>query len=153
MDTGSPLDDKVFVDKGIYNVAFAVHRDALGSRWHYVSLPVTLGLGRDAEMTAVRFDGDAPDWQQAWTDVTLFYPGQVSWPHLNSVQACRRREHQEGRAGQIPPQRNPARPLWRRGGVRRCDPPAVAAHPARRCAPDRRLRRRSQPAPKRRQGV
>jgi hypothetical protein len=86
MDTGSPLDDKAFVDKGTYNVAFAVHRDALGSRWHHVSLPVTLGLGRDAEMTAVRFDGDAPDWQQEWTNVTLFYPGQVSWPHLNSIQ-------------------------------------------------------------------
>lgn len=85
MDTGSPLDDKAFVDKGTYNVAFAIHRDALGSRWHHVSLPVTLGLGRDAEMTAVRFDGDAPDWEQEWTNVTLFYPGQVSWPHLNSL--------------------------------------------------------------------
>ena len=63
----------------------AVHRDALGSRWHYVSLPVTLGLGRDADVEAARFEGEAPQWQQPWYDVVLFYPGQVSWPHLNSA--------------------------------------------------------------------
>jgi hypothetical protein len=85
MDTGHPADDKIMVDKRIYNVAFAVHRDALGSRWHNVSLPVTLGLGRDAELMAVRFDAGEPDWKQPWYTVTLFYPGQVSWPHLNSA--------------------------------------------------------------------
>jgi hypothetical protein len=84
MDTGNPLDDKIMVDKRVYNVAFAVHRDALGSRWHNVSLPVTLGLGRDAELVAVRFDGDTPPWNQPWYTVTLFYPGQVSWGHINS---------------------------------------------------------------------
>jgi len=85
MDTGNPTDDKILVDKGTYTVAFAVHRDASGSRWHNVSLPVSLGLGRDAELTAVRFSGATPPWDQAWTDVTLFYPGQVSWPMLNSA--------------------------------------------------------------------
>ena len=85
MDTGNPADDKIFLEKRVYNIAFSVHRDALGSRWHYVSLPVTLGLGRDAEMLAARFDGDVPQWDQAWSDVVLFYPGQVSWPHLNSA--------------------------------------------------------------------
>jgi hypothetical protein len=85
MDTGSPADDKIMVDKRVYNVAFAVHRNALGSRWHNVSLPVTLGLGRDAELKAVRFDGDQPDWKQPWYTVTLFYPGQVNWGHLNGT--------------------------------------------------------------------
>ena len=82
MDTGHPLEDKVMIDKGVYTVAFAVHRNATGSRWHYVSLPVSVGLGRAAELEAVGFDGEAPKWDQAWLDVTLFYPGQVSWPLL-----------------------------------------------------------------------
>jgi hypothetical protein len=85
MDTGKPLDDKVMSDKRIYNLAFAVHRDASGSRWHNISLPVTLGLGRDAELIGVRFEGNEPAWNQPWRAVTLFYPGQVSWPHLNSA--------------------------------------------------------------------
>jgi Ethylbenzene dehydrogenase len=82
MDTGNPLEDKAMVDKGKYTVAMAVHRNATGSRWHYVSLPVSLGLGRDAELQAVRFDGDTPKWEQPWLDLTLYYPGQVSWPML-----------------------------------------------------------------------
>jgi hypothetical protein len=84
MDTGKPLDDKIMVDKRVYNIAFAVHRNALGSRWHNVSLPVTLGLGRDADLVAARFDGNEPTWGQAWHNVTLFYPGQVNWSNLNS---------------------------------------------------------------------
>lgn len=85
MDTGNPNDDKIILDKRVYDVAFAVHRDALGSRWHYVSLPFTVGLGRAADIAAVRFEGTEPKWEQPWFDVTLFYPGQVSWPHLNST--------------------------------------------------------------------
>ena len=84
MDTGKPADDKIMVDKRVYDVAFSVHRDALGSRWHKVSLPVTLGLGREADLVAARFDGNEPAWNQAWHTVTLFYPGQVSWGTLNS---------------------------------------------------------------------
>jgi hypothetical protein len=85
MDTGHPLDDKAFVDNRVYNVAFAVHRNAFGSRWHYVSLPRRLGLNRQADFQAVRFTGAAPAWDQGWYDVTLFYPGQVSWPLLNGA--------------------------------------------------------------------
>ena len=85
MDTGNSADDKIMVDKRVYNIAFAVHRDTFGSRWHYVSLPFTLGLGRDAEIVAARFDGGEPKWDQAWSNVVLFYPGQVNWPLLNSA--------------------------------------------------------------------
>jgi hypothetical protein len=84
MDTGHPLDDKMFMDQRVYTVAFAVHRDAVGSRWHYVSLPVRLGLGREADLKAAAFSGDAPKWEQDWHEVKLFYPGQVSWPMLRS---------------------------------------------------------------------
>jgi hypothetical protein len=64
-------------------VAEARHSDT--GRGAYVSLPVTLGLDRDAELTAVRFNGATPAWDQEWHDVTLFYPGQVSWAMLNSA--------------------------------------------------------------------
>jgi hypothetical protein len=56
----------------------------MGSRWHYVSLPVSLGLTHRGELGAVRFQGMEPKWDQPWFDVKLFYPGQVSWPLLNS---------------------------------------------------------------------
>ncbi|MBL8662833.1 MAG: hypothetical protein JNM29_08405 [Candidatus Odyssella sp.] len=85
MDTGKPTEDKIFRDGGVYQVAFAIHRQATGGRWHYVSLPFTLGLGREAEIQAAKFEGEAPDWRQAAVNVTLFYPGQVNWPHLNSA--------------------------------------------------------------------
>lgn len=84
LDTGHPLDDKVLRDHGIYDVAFAIHRHATGGRWHYVSLPMSLGLGRAADIVAEQFQGQEPAWSNAWREVTLFYPGQVSWPHLNS---------------------------------------------------------------------
>ena len=85
MDTGHPLDDKAFVESSVYTVAFAVHRNGFGSRWHYVSFPYRLGLGRRGEFQAVRFEGETPPWSQPWYDVELFYPGQVSWPLVNSA--------------------------------------------------------------------
>lgn len=84
MDTGHPEDDKIIRDGGVYQAAFAIHRQATGGRWHYVSLPVTVGFGRPADIQAARFDGEAPDWSQAAHGVTLFYPGQVNWPLVTS---------------------------------------------------------------------
>ena len=83
LDTGNP-DDKALREQGAYHVGLAVHRDATGSRWHYVSHPLSLGLGRPADITAAKFAGDSPPWDQPWKEVTLFYPGQVSWPLLMS---------------------------------------------------------------------
>ena len=86
LDTGHPLEDKVLRDQGVYSVAFSVHRDARASRWHYVSLPLQVGLGRPADLVATRFSGQVPDWKGVEAlEVTLFYPGQVSWPHLTSA--------------------------------------------------------------------
>jgi len=84
LDTKDNLADKQFFPGRIYNLAFAVHRNATGSRWHYISLPVSLGLGRPASIKAVYFEGDAPNWKQEWSPFKLFYPGQVSWPLLVS---------------------------------------------------------------------
>jgi hypothetical protein len=87
MDTGSPADDKIFRDQAVYDIGIAVHRAGTGSRWHYVSMPLQVGLGRTAEIDALRFTGRSPDWDEAeWTEITLFYPGQVSWDHLKSRQ-------------------------------------------------------------------
>jgi hypothetical protein len=86
LDTGDPLADKIFHDGGVYDIGIAVHRNATGSRWHYVSLPLQVGLGRAADVQAMRFDGSSPDWGQAEShEITLFYPGQVNWPHLSSA--------------------------------------------------------------------
>lgn len=84
LDTGHPQDDKILRDQGLYHVAFSVHRDAQQERWHYVSLPFSLGLNRPGDIVARKFTGASPDWQQDWAEIALFYPGQVSWPLLNS---------------------------------------------------------------------
>jgi hypothetical protein len=85
LDTGHPLEDKILRDQGVYSIALSVHRDARASRWHYVSLPVQVGLARHADVVAARITGAAPDWRAIEAhEVTLFYPGQVSWPHLTS---------------------------------------------------------------------
>lgn len=86
LDTGAPADDKILMDQGAYQVAFSIHRNATGGRWHYVSLPTTLGLGRPGDIMATRIDGRTPIWGDTWTDMTLFYPGQVTWPMLNSAE-------------------------------------------------------------------
>ncbi|GHE05986.1 hypothetical protein GCM10008024_38770 [Allgaiera indica] len=82
MDTGNPLDDKIFRDGGSYDVAFAVFRNASTMRWHYISLPASLGLGEPAQINAKFSEPGKPDWTGPWTDVEVFYPGQVSWPRL-----------------------------------------------------------------------
>ena len=80
LDTGNPLEDKILRDQGVYSIAVSVHRDARASRWHYVSLPLQVGLGRSADLVATRFSGAVPDWAQVETrELTLFYPGQVNW--------------------------------------------------------------------------
>ena len=85
LDTGHPLEDKILRDQGVYSIALSVHRDARASRWHYVSLPLQVGLGRQADIMAARIAGAAPDWSSIDTrEVILFYPGQVSWQRTPS---------------------------------------------------------------------
>lgn len=85
LDTRHPKDDKILKDRGIYQIAFAAHIRATGSRWHYVSFPMTLGLERKSDILAHRFHGSAPPWQEIpWKPIKLFYPGQIEWSHLMS---------------------------------------------------------------------
>jgi hypothetical protein len=47
-------DDKALKEGQVYNVGFAVHDDNVTTRGHFVSLPVRLGIGADADIRAVK---------------------------------------------------------------------------------------------------
>ena len=56
LDTGYP-DDKVLTEGNVYNVGFGLFDDHVGSRFHYVTFPLTMGLGDvEADIQAVRID-------------------------------------------------------------------------------------------------
>lgn len=85
LDTGYPLDDKPFLEGRTYSVGFAIHKNATGSRWHYVSFPLTLGIGQDADVTAMRLSDQEPEWEDIKpVMVDLFYPGQTDWEFVTS---------------------------------------------------------------------
>jgi hypothetical protein len=84
LDTGNP-DDKALKDRRRYTSAFAVHKDYTGSRWHYVSLPLSLGMGIEADLVARKFSDAEPPWGDIpWLTISLFYPGQTTWEWLIS---------------------------------------------------------------------
>lgn len=84
LDTGNPEEDKALKPGGLYTAAFAVHHLGATGRHHHVSLPVTLGLGREADIPVVAFDSGEPSWKQAPVELTLFYPGLVNWPRITA---------------------------------------------------------------------
>lgn len=85
LDTGYPMDDKPFLEGRTYTVGFAIHKNATGSRWHYISFPLTLGIGQDADVTAMRLSDQEPDWEDIKpVMVDLFYPGQTDWEFVTS---------------------------------------------------------------------
>jgi len=57
--------------------AFAVHTGATQGRWHLVSLPLRFGIGAEADLTARYTSGELADASVEWTEVPLFYAGQV----------------------------------------------------------------------------
>ncbi len=106
LDTGNPLDDKILKDQGLYQVAFAAHVLAHGSRWHYVSHPMTLGLSRRADIEALRFAGEGPPWDEVeWSELELFYPGQIDWAHLTGPGHAGAKDIAAGRM--LPPNHTP----------------------------------------------
>lgn len=85
LETSGATDDKSLRDGGKYQVAFAIHKNATAARWHYISMPLTLGLGQTAQLQATKFSSSSPDWDAIpWTEVSLLYPGKISWTHLIS---------------------------------------------------------------------
>ncbi len=88
LDTGADGEDKVLEEFGRYNLAPAVHTGFTGNRWHFIGMPLSLGLGRDADIEAQRFDGDRPDWDAIEpVTATLFYPGVIAWDYLTNPDA------------------------------------------------------------------
>ncbi len=84
LDTGHS-DDKALRDRRRYTIAFAVHKNYTGSRWHHVSLPYKLGMGVEADIVAHKFEGSEPPLDRVpWTRVSMFYPGQITWEFLVS---------------------------------------------------------------------
>lgn len=80
MDTGVPQADKAFKPGRTYSATVAIHRLATGGRWHFVSLPFTIGIDTPAKVTASKFEGDRPDWSAIpSTTLTVIYPGQTNW--------------------------------------------------------------------------
>ena len=78
LEAPNPRDSKTLEAGETYNVAFAVHADATQARWHYVSMPLTLGLGADADVPAQYVEGDLDSTEvDQWFEVPLFYSGQV----------------------------------------------------------------------------
>jgi hypothetical protein len=56
LNTGNPEDDKLLRAGSRYTVSFAVHDDNVTTRFHHVSFPLALGLGTDADITAVKVE-------------------------------------------------------------------------------------------------
>ncbi|WP_280769872.1 ethylbenzene dehydrogenase-related protein [Salipaludibacillus daqingensis] len=82
MDTGNPREDKIFHEQGKYDIAFAIHKNATGTRWHYVSFPFTFAFEREADIQVQKFEGDTPPWDEIeWETFEMFYPGQITWDH------------------------------------------------------------------------
>ena len=53
LDTGHP-DDKVLSEGESYTIGLAVHDDNVTTRFHFVSFPFTLGIGKEADVEARR---------------------------------------------------------------------------------------------------
>ncbi len=88
LDTGADGEQKVLEEFGRYDLAPAVHSGFTGNRWHFIGMPMSLGLGRDADIEAQRFDGDQPDWDAIEpVTTTLFYPGVIAWDYLSDPDA------------------------------------------------------------------
>ncbi|MDP1702749.1 MAG: ethylbenzene dehydrogenase-related protein [Aestuariivirga sp.] len=56
LDTGNPEDDKPMRPGERYTVSFSVHDDNVTTRFHHVSFPLRLGIGVNADITAVRVE-------------------------------------------------------------------------------------------------
>lgn len=98
-----PLDSKTLRHDHEYHVQFATHLYATGARWHYVSMPITLGLGTTATLTATYVQGDLdnPSHELQWIELPLHYPGQVTFDWLRDAASPLRQSLDAARANPL----------------------------------------------------
>jgi hypothetical protein len=89
MDTGN-ADDVAMLDGQTYEAGFEVHLWEYTTRDHYVSFPVTIGVGVAADVTAINFLGAGPEQGPNWTEIPktrldLFQPGINTWEFLTGA--------------------------------------------------------------------
>ena len=53
LDTGHPEDDKILKVGKKYTIGIGIHDDNVTTRYHFVSFPLSLGIGVDADIKAV----------------------------------------------------------------------------------------------------
>ncbi len=89
-------EDVTLVAGNTYDVAFGIHQNNAGNRDHYVSLPLTLGLGTGVWSSAIvalalAGTGAPPDFSDTVTYpikvVEMFLPGIASWEFLTATQS------------------------------------------------------------------
>ncbi len=86
LELADSSDSKPIVPGEVYNVAFAAFTGATQGRWHYVSMPLQLGLGEAAQITAHPVSGDLDDAEVTdWTEIPLFYVGQMTFAHISAA--------------------------------------------------------------------
>jgi mono/diheme cytochrome c family protein len=91
LDTGN-ADDIALVPGQVYEAGFEVHLWEYTTRDHYVSFPVTIGLGVEADIQAVDLTGTVDGGAESaaainWDEIPkqrlyLFQPGITSWEFL-----------------------------------------------------------------------
>jgi hypothetical protein len=86
LDAPDPDGSKSIAEGNLYHAAFAVHADGSGARWHYVSAPYSVGFGVPAAIEAIYIDGSLDRAEVEWTEIPVFYPGQIDFSWLVSQQ-------------------------------------------------------------------
>jgi PGF-CTERM protein len=83
LDTGYPLEDVALFEGNVYYISPAVHIGDASGRDHYVTWGHSLGIGTAADIEAVKFTGQSPDWNEIpGTSIKLFYPSVISYEFL-----------------------------------------------------------------------
>ncbi len=113
LDAPNALDSHALKSGETYHVQFAVHTNSTGARWHYVSMPLTLGMERSADLIATRVsEGKSLDEaESSWIELPIHYPGQATWHDFNGDDQRLRMLMEQARRD--PTQRGPIEALTR----------------------------------------